>query len=239
MIKEDLYAPIREKYQNLKTALEGNDLEEMIRLTLDVHAMVHPQTISGAAEKTIADYVMDYMMSGDHQKQLVPRMNCDISLEYAGTDTVPMCWHFWHIYRIEDLVSNFLIADQDQIFDQQWQARMNSPITDTGNALESAEAADFGDTIDVKALQEYMLEVGKNTRKIIADLMLEKIRAKPSEKQLKRIVQEGGLTSDKRSIWLLDYWGSLTVAEMILTPLTDHHMMHLPPCLDQLPMFKI
>ena len=33
-------------------------------------------------------------------------------------------------------------------------------------------------------------------------------------------------------MWLLDHWGGLTVSGMILTPLTDHHMMHLPPCLD-------
>ena len=29
---------------------------------------------------------------------------------------VPLCWQFWHTYRIEDLVSNILMADQDQIF---------------------------------------------------------------------------------------------------------------------------
>lgn len=68
---------------------------------------------------------------------------------------------------------------------------------------------------------------------------MDQLQQKPLEKQLDRIVDAGGLTLDKRSIWLLDYWGGLTVSEMILTPLTDHHMMHLPPCLDHLPILEI
>lgn len=236
MTNEDLYKPIREKYAELKSALEGKDLQHMINLTLDVHAMVHPGMISGQTEKTIADYVVDYMLDDDHKELFVPRMECEIDLNYAGTDMVPMCWHFWHTYRIEDLVSNLLIAEQEQIYNQEWHQKINSPITDTGNALEHSEIVSFGEKINVKALYEYMIEVGKNTREIISKLTLEQICRKASAEQLERIVKEGGLTADKRSIWLIGYWGSLTVGGMILTPLTDHHMMHLPPCLNHLPI---
>lgn len=113
MTKEDLFAPIREKYHNLKVALENSDLQHILELTLEVHAMVHPGFVSGLNEKTISDYVIDYMMQKNNKEMLVPRMNCEISLEWAGTDMVPMCWQFWHTYRIEDLVSNFLIADKN------------------------------------------------------------------------------------------------------------------------------
>lgn len=107
MKKEELFAPIRERYGELKKALAGTDIEKIRELTLEVHAMVHPAEISGRTEKTIADYVLEYMLHGN-QNEIVPREDYDVDLHYAGTRKVPMCWQFWHTYRIEDLVSNIL-----------------------------------------------------------------------------------------------------------------------------------
>ena len=237
MAKEELFAPIREKYNELKNALEGTDIDRIRELTLEVHAMVHPAEISGRAEKTIADYVLDYMLKGN-QNTLVPREDYDVDLHYAGTRTVPMCWQFWHTYRIEDLVSNILMADQEQIFNEDWQNKICSSITDTGNALELDEVIAFGKEINIEALREYMFVVGKNTRRILENLTLEQIKSMVSYESVMRILEEGGVTTDFRSIWLLVYWGSLTIGGMILTPMTDHHMMHLPPCLNNLPILE-
>lgn len=237
MTKEALFAPIRESYDELKQALKGNDIDKIRELALEVHAMVHPAEISGRGEKTIADYVFDYMQKGN-QNQLVPREDYDVDLHYAGTRTVPMCWQFWHTYRIEDLVSNILMANQNQIFDEEWQRKIGASITDTGNALELEEAVAFGKTINVEALQEYMINVGKNTRRILEKLTLEQINSMVPEKRVMRILEEGGVTTDFRSVWLLVFWGRLTIGGMILTPMTDHHMMHLPPCLNNLPILE-
>ena len=237
MTKEELFAPIREKYNELKNAIEGTDIDKIRELTLEVHAMVHPAEISGRTEKTIADYVLDYMLNGN-QNALVPREDYDVDLHYAGTRTVPMCWQFWHTYRIEDLVSNILMADQEQIFNRDWQIKIGSSITDTGNALELDEAIVFGKEINIKALHEYMIAVGKNTRHILENITLEQIKSMVSYERVMRILEEGGVTTDFRSVWLLVYWGSLTMGGMILTPMTDHHMMHLPPCLNNLPILK-
>lgn len=114
MTKEELFAPIRECYGELREALKGSDLDKIRQLTLEVHAMVHPAEISGRKEKTIADYVLEYMMDGNRDT-LVPREDYDVDLHYAGTRTVPMCWQFWHTYRIEDLVSNILMVNRNQI----------------------------------------------------------------------------------------------------------------------------
>ena len=237
MTKEDLFAPIRERYGELKEALKGADLEKIRELTLEVHAMVHPAEISGRKEKTIADYVLNYMMKGN-QNALVPREDYDVDLHYAGTRTVPMCWQFWHTYRIEDLVSNILMVNGEQIFNDEWQRKIGSAITDTGNALELDEAVAFGKSINVDALYEYMITVGKNTRKILAGLTLEQINSMVPEEWVMRILEEGGVTTDFRSVWLLVYWGRLTRGGMILTPMTDHHMMHLPPCINNLPILE-
>lgn len=235
MTKEELYSPIRERYEELKQALKGTDIEKIRELALKVHGMVHPAEISGKLEKTIADYVLDYMLSG-HQEDLVPREDCGVDLHYAGTTKVPMCWQFWHIYRIEDLVSNILMMNQSQIFNTNWQKKIGANITDTGNALELDQAILFGKGINVLALRDYMITVGKNTRGILENLTLEQIQSLAPEKWVMRILEEGGVTTDFRSVWLLVFWGRLTRGEMILTPITDHHMMHLPPCLNHLPI---
>lgn len=235
MTKEELFEPITKKYNELKLALQGTDIDKIRELTLEVHAMVHPAEISGRTEKTIADYVLDYMLRGN-QNELVPSEDYDVDLHYAGTRTVPLCWQFWHTYRIEDLVSNILMANQNQIFNEEWQRKIGSPITDTGNALELDEAIAFGKEINVEALHEYMLAVGKNTRNILGNLTLVQINSLVPEEWVMRILEEGGVTTDFRSVWLLVFWGRLTMGGMILTPMTDHHMMHLPPCLNNLPI---
>lgn len=235
MTKEELFEPITKKYNELKLALQGTDIDKIRELTLEVHAMVHPAEISGRTEKTIADYVLDYMLKGN-QNELVPREDYDVDLHYAGTRTVPLCWQFWHTYRIEDLVSNILMANQDQIFNEEWQRKIGSPITDTGNALELDEAIEFGKKINVEMLREYMIVVGKNTRNILKKLTLEQVNSMVPEEWVMRILEEGGVTTDFRSVWLLVFWGRLTMGGMILTPMTDHHMMHLPPCLNNLPI---
>lgn len=235
MTKEELFEPITKKYNELKLALQGTDIDKIRELTLEVHAMVHPAEISGRTEKTIADYVLDYMLRGN-QNELVSREDYDVDLHYAGTRTVPLCWQFWHTYRIEDLVSNILMANQNQIFNEEWQRKIGSPITDTGNALELDEAIAFGKEINVEALHEYMLAVGKNTRNILGNLTLVQINSMVPEEWVMRILEEGGVTTDFRSVWLLVFWGRLTMGGMILTPMTDHHMMHLPPCLNNLPI---
>lgn len=237
MKREELFSYISGKYEELKQALKGTDLERIKELTLEVHAMVHPAEISGRNEKTIADYVLDYMLSGN-QNVLVPRENHDTDLHYAGTKTVPVCWQFWHTYRIEDLVSNILMSNQEQIFDSEWQRKISASITDTGNALEFDEVVEFGRGIHAEALREYMLAVGKNTRSIIEGLTLEQIQSMVPEEWVMRILEVGGVTTDFRSVWLLVFWGRLTRGGMILTPMTNHHLMHLMACLNHLPIIE-
>ncbi len=84
--------------------------------------------------------------------------------------------------------------------------------------------------IDVYALREYMLAVGRNTREILRNLTLEQVRSMVPEERVMRILEVGGVTTDFRSVWLLVFWGRLTGGGMILTPITGHHMMHLPQC---------
>lgn len=233
MDKDTVFGAIDSKYEELKKALEGDDLEQIRELTLELHAMVHPAEISGRTEKTVADYVLDYMMQG-HQNEIVPRETWDTDLHYAGSKTVPICWQFWHIYRIEDLVSNILMANGQQIFNEEWKRKIGSSVTDTGNALEPDELAAWSKNINVEELRNYIITVGKNTRRILSGLTLEQIKSMVPEEWVMRILEEGGVTTDFRSVWLLVFWGRLTIGGMILTPMTSHHMMHLPTSVEHI-----
>ncbi|MBR6307697.1 MAG: hypothetical protein IKR39_03730 [Lachnospiraceae bacterium] len=233
MNKEAMYKEINDKYEELKSALEGDDLDKIRELTLELHAMVHPAEVSGRTDKTVADIVLDYVLEG-HQNELVPRETWDTDLHYAGTKTVPICWQLWHTYRIEDLVSNILMANGHQIFNDEWLKKINSSITDTGNALELDEVIAWAKDINVQELKNYMIAVGKNTRQILSKLTLEQIKSMVPEEWVMRILEEGGVTTDFRSVWLLVFWGRLTIGGMILTPMTSHHMMHLPTSIDKI-----
>jgi hypothetical protein len=235
MKKDNLFKKISDAEDAFGLAHQGDDLEKIKKTALDFHALVHPAEVSGTKEKTIADCVFDYMAAG-HQNDIVPRQDYDVDLKYAGTNAVPLCWHFWHTYRIEDLVSNILMANGKQIFNDEWKEKIGASITDTGNALEFDEAVSFGKSINVPNLRRYMIAVGKNTREIIKGLTLEQIKTKVPEEWVMRILEEGGVTVDFRSVWLLVFWGRLTVGGMLSIPITDHHMMHLTPCVNNLPI---
>ena len=99
---------------------------------------------------------------------------------------------------------------------------------------EPDEVKAFGEKINAEALRDYMITVGKNTRTILEKLTLEEIRSMVPEEWVMRILEVGGVTTDFRSVWLLVFWGRLTRGGMILTPMTYHHMMHLPACIDHL-----
>ena len=233
MNKDEMIKAINGTFEELKAALEGDDLEKIKELTLELHAMVHPAEVSGRSEKTVADIVLDYVLSGN-QNEIVQRETWDTDLHYAGSKTVPMCWQLWHTYRIEDLVSNILMENGNQIFNDEWQKKIGSSITDTGNALEPDELTEWAKNINAKELKNYMIEVGKNTRRILSGLTLEQIKNMVPEEWVMRILEEGGVTTDFRSVWLLVFWGRLTIGGMILTPMTSHHMMHLPTSIDKI-----
>jgi hypothetical protein len=139
-----------------------------------------------------------------------------------------IAWHLWHIARIEDLTGNLLIMEQAQIFNDEWMAKLNVTVKDTGNAMTDGQIIDFSKQVRKPELINYRNAVGRRTREILRSLTPRDLKRKPGAACLARLVSEGGLLEVKDSIWLKDFWGKHTVAGLILLPLTRHHMMHLP-----------
>ena len=61
MTKQEICQPIYDKYNELSIAMQGEDLELIKRLALELHSLVHPAEVSELAIPTIADTVFEYM----------------------------------------------------------------------------------------------------------------------------------------------------------------------------------
>ncbi|MCL2365029.1 MAG: DinB family protein [Defluviitaleaceae bacterium] len=189
-----------------------------IEYTLKIHAITHTSEVSSSSMQTYCDDLLSGLKNEDFN--IIPTEK-----------NKPITYHLWHIARIEDLVGNLLIMKQSQIFNDDWMARMNVSVRDTGNAMDAVQIFDFCKRTNKQELINYRNAVGCQTRKILKSLTANDLKQKPESEYLLRLVSEGGLLENKNSIWLKDFWGRHTVAGLVLLPLTRHHMMHLPECM--------
>ena len=197
-----------------KLMKSDKNFDSAVELALKIHATSHTSKVSCGGFPTFCDELLDGLANEDY---------CAPS---EKNETI--AWHLWHIARIEDLVGNLLIAEQPQIFSDEWMTVLNVKIRDTGNAMTDKQIIAFSEQINKRELIDYRNVVGCQTRNILKSLIPSDLRRKPKAEYLARLVSEGGLLENKSSIWLKDFWGRHTVAGLILLPLTRHHMMHLP-----------
>ena len=186
-----------------------------IGMVLEIHAITHSRDVSSSDIPTFFDDLLGGLRDEDYSVMPTEK-----------DETI--AWHLWHITRIEDLVGNLLIAEQSQIFSEEWMTKLNVSVKDTGNAMTDREIIDFSEQLNKKELINYRNAVGYQTRKILESLTPSVLKRKPGTEYLARLVNEGGLLESKKSIWLKNFWGKYTSAGLILLPLTRHHMMHLP-----------
>jgi hypothetical protein len=88
------------------------------------------------------------------------------------------------------------------------------------------EIDDFNTSINIKELKDYRIKVGKSTKKTVENLKFNDMKRKVEKDQLKKIMENGGLIKDEKSIWLLDYWGKKNILGLIMVPITRHQTMH-------------
>jgi hypothetical protein len=197
--------------------LKKDKFSETQQLLYQMHSFVHCNEVYDGKKTTYMDEIWDGL--DDKAFRLMPT-NKD--------DTI--AWNIWHITRIEDLTANLLIDRGKQVLDADWLTRLNTKVTDTGNAMTDDEIIDFSSKVDKIELENYRNAVGRRTKDIISRLMPEDMKRKVEESGTKRILQEGGVTEQGDSIWLLDFWGRKTVAGIITMPITRHQIVHLNDC---------
>lgn len=190
--------------------------EDAIKIFLDIHNQLHRSNIK------------------DREENETDRLFGDLEpWEYAvmpGREDETIAWVVWHIARIEDLTMGILAARGDQLFNEDWCRKINSPIKDTGNALSDEEIMAFSKQVNCQELLDYRSAVGERTREIVSRFTIEDMKREVNQADLMKIQREGGVTLQKDSEWLLEFWGTKDVAGLLLMPPTRHVMLHLNDC---------
>jgi DinB superfamily len=201
------------QHQVLRKALSNPaETTEAVEIFLSLHAMVHSAEMSQSGLWSFEDEVWQ-----DLPEEAVS------SFPPGGEHSI--AWIVWHLSRIEDMTMNVLVAGGAQVWKQEgWQPRLKITLEDTGNALNLDEIAALSASVDVTALRAYRLAVGRRTRQIVKQLGPADFKRKTDPLRLRRLLDEGAVVAAAGG--LLEYWGGLTVAGLLLMPPTRHNIVH-------------
>jgi hypothetical protein len=195
--------------------LKPESIDESKKLALELHAMVHLSEMSGVSQKTFEDE----LWAGLDENKIKNATN-----EKGRT----IAYGLWHSSRIEDITMNILVSGDEQVINTgNYIEKINSNISDTGNALNCDEILEFSKNININELRNYRIAVGRKTREIIKNLNASDMKRKFEKDSLNRILAEGAVLDVEAANWLIDFWGKKNVAGIILMPATRHHVVHI------------
>lgn len=195
--------------------LKPDKIQESKSLALSLHSMVHLSIMSGIDKKTFEDELWEGV---DENKFRTSQNQKGRTIAYG----------IWHCTRIEDITMNLLVAGDKQIFNREnWKEKINSNITDTGNAMSEDDIMEFSKNINMQELKNYRIEVGGRTRDIVKNLSTQDMKRKFDKHRLQRILDERAVLDVEASNWLIDFWGRKNVAGIILMPMTRHQVIHI------------
>ncbi len=186
---------------------------EAIDLCLEMHRLVHTSEMSDCSFSTFEDQLWEGLE--ESTMRIMPTEK-----------DVTIVWNLWHLSRIEDLVSNILIANDKQvIYQDNWLEKLEIDICNTGNVMTDDEIISFSNTINIMALRNYRIKVGQKTQEVIKNMGIEELKMKVKPERINRIYSEGGVVEGSKG--LLDFWGKKDIAGLLLMPITRHQIVHL------------
>lgn len=207
-----------EKHKELgKTIRNKYKFEQSMELLTNLHAQLHSSRVSNSNE-------INYI------NPLINDLNTNEYAIMPGSKDETIAWVLWHIARIEDLTINILIMNEQQVFNSEWQSKLNVGISDTANALTDDEIMELSKKICINELLNYRDAVGIRTQEVLKQLVHDEMKKKIQKERIERILSEGGVTEQDESIWLLDFWGKKDYAGILLMPPTRHVTLHLNDC---------
>lgn len=186
---------------------------EAIDLFLQHHAVLHAIRMAQTENWSFTDAVLSDM--SEEKIRDIPA---------NGEHSV--AWLFWHMARIEDVAMNTLVTGSPQILNQEdWLARLGVPLHHTGNNMDQESVERLSTSVDVNALQDYRVAVGRRTREIVQQLQPDDLTQKVEPVRVRQVMDQGDLVEAASGI--ADYWGRRTISGLLLMPATRHNMVHL------------
>jgi len=204
--------------KELRQALKSPaNLDRAKQLFFAVHAPLHASRVSNTQGWNLEEEL--WLGLNEAEFRCIP----------AGEEH-SIAWCLWHLARIEDITMNVLVADSAQVLSQSdWARRLHPPIQDTGNLISPEGVQNLSERIAFADLRAYRSVVGQRTREIVFQLGSMDIQRKAPAERLQRLLDEGAVLPTTTG--LLDYWGKLTVAGLLLMPPTRHAFIHLTEAL--------
>jgi len=204
-----------EKQKSLRNLLlSQKTFDKGIDLLLEMHCLLHNKIVYKTNVETFYDNLWENLKEN----------TCKI----ISNKETSILWNIWHITRIEDLIANIVIGNKDEIFNKEIQKELKINIKDTGNVMSYKKMEIFNKNINIKALKEYRVKVGKTTRKILDELKYSDMKIKVKNEQMEKIFKCGGVLDT--TTWLLDFWGKKNIYGLIMMPITRHQIVHINDC---------
>ena len=109
-------------------------------------------------KETFADGIKSLLLLRSELFKIVETFFAELSAEdfskmpfpkSKGNDNATIAWSIFHTFRIEDVVCNTLIKNENQIFfEKDFAKRLNSKIITTGNELSNEQMIEFSNSIN-------------------------------------------------------------------------------------------
>lgn len=145
-----------------------------------------------------------------------------------GYHNKTIAYSLYHIFRIEDIVSNSLIKKREQIFfKDNYRERMKSPIITTGNELVKQEISIFSSKLNLDELYNYISDVDISSTQLLKELSYEDLKIKMTEQDKELIKSLDVVSNDDNAVWLIDYWCDKNIQGLIQMPFSRHWIMHI------------
>lgn len=194
--------------------------EQAVELFLSQHAWLYASKMADAGPAATMNTLEDELLEGVKEETLR-------QYPVKAPDTKnSIVWHLWHIARIEDMTMNVLIGGREQIFEEgDWLKKLNLACAHTGNGMTEEEVAELSAGINMDALLEYRIEVGRRTRAIVRGMEPSEMKRKVPAAGIEKLRSQNAVKLEAE--WLLEYWSKKTLAGLILMPATRHNFLHL------------
>ena len=198
----------------LRKLLEGAAPQASgLEILLSQHAMLHTAKMAGSESWSYADEILGDL--SELEWRSIP----------AGEEH-SVAWMIWHTTRIEDMAMNILVAGSQQIFQRGgWDERMKVRLRSSGNEMDAGAIGALSAEIDLEALQDYRMAVGRRTREIILRLELADLKQRVEAGRIQKVLEADAI--DESARYITNYWSRRTTAGLLLMPATRHNFVHL------------
>jgi len=177
------------------------------------HHQVHSGALTGGAGDDF--HMPDMLLRGMSQEQvrLSPR-----------DDQNSVAWLLWHIARCEDVVVGAVLSSGGQVLDQGWDRKMAVLRRDIGTGMTPSEVRELSQQIDVDALLEYRVTVGRRTADLVAELDDRSLDEPVAAHDIETL--HALQTFGAHAGWVGEYWQTRPKAWFLWLP-TGHCYQHL------------